>query len=124
MQCKSYGIAITREKHMKENNFVKKALALAVLASTSYAANATEIKEVEQQATLNKNGKASFAQWRANEIANKRDYTDRLIVKFKDTVSANSVVPGLAKKSGLPLQMVKQYRNGKYAVSIGKAKKT
>jgi len=120
---KCYGIAITREKHMKESNFAKKAIALAIIASTSYAANAAEIKEVAQQASLNKSGKMSFAQWRANEIAQKRDYTDRLIVKFKDTVTANAAMPSLAKKSGLPLTMLKQYRNGTYSVSIGEAKK-
>ena len=93
---------------MKNNNkYLLSTLALALLSATSYSsiAQTAKINNIEKL-TTNTSAQASFAQWRANEKLNKHDYTDQLIVQFKDKNQGPSIPPGLAKKVGLDLKHV------------------
>jgi serine protease len=109
---------------MKNNNkYLLSTLALAMVSATSYSATvqAATIKNIEK----NKSGSSSqvsFAQWRENEKLSKHDYTDQLIIQFKDKNHGHSIPPGLAKKVGLDLKHVKQLKSGQHIISISELK--
>jgi serine protease len=110
---------------MKNNNkYLLSTLALALISTTSYSSKAqtAKINNIEKLIP-DTSAQASFAQWRANEKLNKHDYTDQLIIQFKDKNQGHSIPPGLAKKVGLDLKHVKQLKNGQHTVSIGELKK-
>jgi len=102
------------------NNYMLSSLTLAFAASVSSFASA-------QTATINNASKVatqgssqqSFAQWKENQKLNKYDYTDQVIIQFKDKNQGHAIPPGLAKKVGLDLRHVKQLKSGHHVVSIG-----
>ncbi len=55
-------------------------------------------------------------------MQDKKDFTDRLIIKFKDKHNGKKIPPGLAKKAGLALKHEKQLKNGHHVISFGKQK--
>ena len=89
------------------------AVALSILTVTSAASVAGQAKinkikksgmESAQSTTL------SFADWRAQQMLEKQDFTDRLIVKFKNKHNGKAIPPGLAKKAGLSLKHEKSLK--------------
>jgi serine protease len=101
------------------------AVALSILTVTSAASVAGQAKinkikksgmESAQSTTL------SFADWRAQQMLEKQDFTDRLIVKFKNKHNGKAIPPGLAKKAGLSLKHEKSLKNGHQVISFGKQK--
>ena len=109
---------------MKNNNkYLLSTLAVALLSATSYSATAqsAKLKNINKL-TTDTSAQASFAQWRANEKLSKYDYTDQLIIQFKDKNQGHAIPPGLAKKVGLDLKHIKQLKNGQHTVSIGELK--
>ncbi|WP_206485340.1 S8 family serine peptidase [Thalassotalea sp. G2M2-11] len=105
------------------NKFLLNTLTLAVITASASHAYA-------QTANLKSNSKvsnaaapsSSFAQWRAQQKLSKYDYTDQLLIQFKDKNQGHSIPPGLAKKVGLDLKHVKQLSNGQHVVSMGELK--
>ncbi|AOW77408.1 peptidase S8 [Colwellia sp. PAMC 20917] len=101
------------------------AVALSILTVTSAASYASQAKinkvnksgmESAQSTTL------SFADWRAQQMLEKQDFTDRLIVKYKNKKNGKAIPPGLAKKAGLSLKHEKILKNGHHIISFGKEK--
>jgi serine protease len=101
------------------------AVALSILTVTSAASYASQAKinkvnksgmESAQSTTL------SFADWRAQQMLEKQDFTDRLIVKYKNKTNGKTIPPGLAKKAGLSLKHEKILKNGHHIISFGKEK--
>ena len=101
------------------------AVALSILTVTSAASYASQAKinkvnksgmESAQSTTL------SFADWRAQQMLEKQDFTDRLIVKYKNKKNGKTIPPGLAKKAGLSLKHEKILKNGHHIISFGKEK--
>jgi serine protease len=105
------------------NKYLLSTLAVALLSATSYSATAqsAKIKNINKL-TTDTSAQASFAQWRANEKLSKYDYTDQLIIQFKDKNQGHAIPPGLAKKVGLDLKHIKQLKSGLHTVSIGELK--
>jgi len=107
---------------MKNNKkLALSAIALSVLTVTSVTSNAAS------QATLNKTKKVipvtqssapSFAEWQAQKNLNRNDYTDRLIITFRDKQQGKTVPPGLAKKIGLNLKHIKILKNNSHVISL------
>ncbi len=101
------------------------AVALSILTVTSAASYASQAKINK----VNKSGmesaqstKLSFADWRAKQMLEKQDFTDRLIVKFKSKKNGKTIPPGLAKKAGLSLKHERTLKNGRHSISFGKQK--
>ena len=67
------------------NKFLLNSLALAIIsASASHAfAQTADLKSVDKIENAKSNA-PSFAQWQEQEKLNKYDYTDQLIIQFKD----------------------------------------
>ena len=132
---------------MKNNNHKLNALTLAVVASISTGVAAQQdslgvIKENEptpifsdwRNAQAFEIGKAEneaaqkrFAKWQEEKKAERYDFTDQIIIKYKNTVSLSkieSMPQGIAKNAGLGigLQHVKKLKNGRNVVSMGKLK--
>ncbi|WP_019026523.1 S8 family serine peptidase [Colwellia piezophila] len=99
------------------------AIALAVLTVTSVASNAAskaKLNKAEKVTTLAQSATQSFAQWQAQQKQQRNDYTDRLIITFKDKKQGKTIPPGLAKKIGLNLKHVKVLKNNSHVISLDK----
>ena len=109
-------------------------LALSILAATS---NAQTFEAAELQAVpVNANNtmtavNADFSQWRESQKFQSHDFTDRIIVKYKNgfeaqalsNFSSEKAMPaGLAKKAGHSLKHLKKLKNGRHVISLGKQK--
>jgi serine protease len=116
---------------MKNNNkYLLSSLAMAMISATSYTANA----QTNIRPTLNnvkkipsiKTPKVSFAEWRENEKLKRNDYTDRLIITYKNTTQGSSSFSNqnisnlhqLEKQVGFKLKHIKQLNKGQHVVSI------
>lgn len=74
---------------------------------------------------------ADFSQWREDQKYQNHNFTDRIIVKYKNGFEAQTlsgfasekVLPkGLAKKAGHSLKHLKKLKNGRHVISLGKQK--
>lgn len=107
------------------NKLALSAVALSVLTITSAASSAApqaKLNKVDKVTTASQSSTLSFAEWRAQQMQEKMDFTDRLIIKFKDKHNGKQIPPGLAKKAGLPLKHEKQLKNGHHVISFGEHK--
>ena len=109
------------------------AVALSVIAAT---ANAQTFETAELQVMpVNANSmtavNADFSQWREEQKFQSSEFTDRIIVKYKNgfeaqalsNFSSEKVMPaGLAKKAGHSLKHLKKLKNGRHVISLGKQK--
>ena len=110
------------------------ALTLSIIAATS---NAQTFQATELQLTpVNANNtmtavNADFTQWREDQKVQSHNFTDRIIVKYKNGFEAQALngfasekaMPkGLAKKAGQSLKHLKKLKNGRHVISIGKQK--
>ncbi|RHW75453.1 S8 family serine peptidase [Colwellia sp. RSH04] len=102
------------------NKYVLSTLALAVIASANSNAMSAKLEKAEKAVTHNSATQTSFANWREQQKLNRNDYTDRLIITFKDKKHGPFVPPGLAKKVGLDLSHVKILKRGSHVISMGK----
>lgn len=101
-----------------KNKYVINTLTLALLTAFNVNAEAApKIKSVEKQSE--KSGQIGFAEWKEQQKLERSDYTDRLIITFKDKNQGRSIPPGLAKKIGLNLKHVKKLRGGQHVISMG-----
>ena len=109
---------------MKNNNkLALSAIALSVLtvtSATSYSAPQAQLTKTEKVSTSAQSSALSFAKWRAEQKLNRNDYTDRLIIKFKNKAQGKQVPPGLAKKIGLNLKHVKILKNNSHVIKLDK----
>lgn len=109
---------------MKNNNkLALSAIALSVLTVTSaasYAVPQAQLNKAEKVTAAAQSSTLSFADWRAQQKLNRSDYTDRLIITFKDKNQGKMVPPGLAKKIGLNLKHVKILKNNSHVISLDK----
>jgi len=109
---------------MKNNNkLALSAIALSVLTVTSavsYATPQAQLNKAEKVTAAAQSSTLSFADWRAQQKLNRNDYTDRLIITFKDKNQGKMVPPGLAKKIGLNLKHVKILKNNSHVISLDK----
>ena len=99
------------------------AIALSVLTATSAASNAApqaKLNKAEKVTTVKQSATLSFAQWQAEQKLQRNDYTDRLIITFKDKKQGKTVPPGLAKKIGLNLKHVKVLKNNSHVIALDK----
>ncbi len=102
----------------------------AVVKDNNEAPSFSDWRKVEAYKISTANNKESqqrFAKWREKEKQARYDYTDQIIIKYKDTVSlskVDSMPAGIAKKVGLNigLKHVKKLKNGRNVVSMGKLK--
>ena len=109
---------------MKNNNkLALSAIALSVLTVTSaasYAVPQAQLNKAEKVTAAAQSPTLSFADWHAQQKLNRNDYTDRLIITFKDKNQGKMVPPGLAKKIGLNLKHVKILKNNSHVISLDK----
>lgn len=109
---------------MKNNKKIAlSAIALSVLTVTSATSNAApkaQLNKSNKVAPATQSSTLSFADWRAQQKHNRNDYTDRLIITFKDKHQGKSVPPGLAKKIGLNLKHVKILKNNSHVIALDK----
>ena len=88
---------------MKNKYLVLSSVAASIIAASSSAHAVSQINQVEKiDSSVSNNGQVeqiSFAEWRNNEKAKKRDFTDRLIIKYKNDYLASSLMG--AGKEGL-----------------------
>jgi serine protease len=109
---------------MKNNKKITlSAIALSVLTVTSAASNAApkaQLKKVNGVAPVVQSSTLSFADWRAQQKLNRNDFTDRLIITFKNKHQGKTVPPGLAKKIGLNLKHVKILKNNSHVIALDK----
>jgi serine protease len=109
---------------MKKNTKVAlNAIALSVLAVTSassHGVSKAQLNKVDKAAPTTQSSAQSFAEWRAQQKLQRNDYTDRLIITFKDKKQGKLVPPGLAKKIGLDLKHVKILNNNSHVISLDK----
>ncbi len=127
-------------KHKKTLTLSTIALSIMAVSSASNAASIKQVgKQIEkinaplfQKAQMNK---LSFAEWQNKQKAQKRDFTDRLIIKFKDSGGGEMSATGLtsARKQADILSTlstltsekfthVKVLKNGKSVISFGQEK--
>jgi len=90
------------------------ATSIAIASVSAQAAPQAQINKVSN----NDNATESFAEWRAQEKLNRQDYTDRLIITFKDKNQGKMVPPGLAKKIGLNMKHVKVLKNNSHVIAL------
>jgi len=100
-------------------------IALSIITMTSNSslanqANLTKAQKVEQ--TSSAIVSISFANWKAKQSQNQLDFTDQLIIKYKDKHNGKTIPPGLAKKAGLNLKHKKAMKNGHHVLSFGQQK--
>jgi len=100
-------------------------IALSIITMTSNSslanqANLTIAQKVEQ--TSSAIVSISFANWKAKQSQNQQDFTDQLIIKYKDKHNGKTIPPGLAKKAGLNLKHKKAMKNGHHVLSFGQQK--
>lgn len=108
---------------MKKNNKVAlSAITLSVLAVTSASSHGASKAQLNKanKVVVSQNAPQSFAQWQAEQKLKRNDYTDRLIITFKDKNQGKQVPPGLAKKIGLDLTHVKVLKNNSHVIALDK----
>ena len=88
---------------------------IALASASASAVSQAQINKVSQK---DDSTVQSFAEWRAQEKLNRQDYTDRLIVTFKDKNQGKMVPPGLAKKIGLNMKHVKILKNNSHVIAL------
>ena len=109
-------------------------LSLSIIAATSNAQtfqaeeiHLTPVSAVNTLTAVN----ADFSQWREDQKYQNHNFTDRIIVKYKNGFEAQAlsgfasekVLPkGLAKKAGHSLKHLKKLKNGRHVISLGKQK--
>ena len=109
-------------------------LSLSIIAATSNAQtfqaeeiHLTPVSAVNTLTAVN----ADFSQWREDQKYQNHNFTDRIIVKYKNGFEAQAlsgfasekVLPkGLAKKAGHSLKHLKKLKNGRHIISLGKQK--
>jgi len=93
---------------------------LTVMSATSSAKQAELIQVAAKEAPNAQSSQLSFADWRAQQMHERLDQTDRLIIKFKDKNQGKTVPPGLAKKIGIDLKHVKILKNNSHVISLDK----
>ncbi|WP_085302864.1 S8 family serine peptidase [Colwellia polaris] len=109
-------------------------LSLSIMAATSNAQtfqaeeiHLTPVNAVNTLTAVN----ADFSQWREDQKYQNHNFTDRIIVKYKNGFEAQAlsgfasekVLPkGLAKKAGHSLKHLKKLKNGRHVISLGKQK--
>jgi len=99
------------------------ALSILTVASAASVAGQAKINKVKKSGMESAQSTTlSFADWRAQQMLEKQDFTDRLIVKFKNKHNGKAIPPGLAKKAGLSLKHEKSLKNGHQVISFGKQK--
>jgi serine protease len=91
---------------------------LTVTSVTAIAASKAELKRVNKVAVDTSSPTLSFSEWREEQKLNRGDYTDRLIIKFKDKKRGKTIPAGLAKKIGLNLKHVKILKNNSHIISL------
>jgi len=101
---------------MNKNKLLLSTLTLSLMAATGVT-HAAQIQKVNSQAS-SQSSELTFAQWREQQRQERLDYTDRLIIKFKDKKQGKIVPPGLAKKIGLDLKHVKILNNNSHVISL------
>lgn len=105
----------------KNKKLVLSALATSI-AIASVSANAAPAPQAQinkvNKASQTDNSTLSFAEWRAQEKQNRRDYTNRLIITFKDKKQGRILPPGLAKKIGLNMKHVKIMKNKSHIIEL------
>lgn len=102
------------------------AASIALASTTAHSASQPEIKQVAKDTSAVQ----SFAEWRAQEKLNQRDYTDRLIITYKDKYQpafrskgqGMGQTPSLAKKLGVNLKHVKTLKNKSQVIQLDEAK--
>lgn len=97
-------------------------IALATVSANAAPAPQAKINKVNKVAKANQtdNPTLSFAEWRAQEKQNRRDYTNRLIIKFKDDIEGKVLPRGLAKKIGLKMKHLKKMKNKSHIIELDK----
>ncbi|WP_057830373.1 S8 family serine peptidase [Colwellia sp. TT2012] len=107
---------------MKKNRKIAlSAIALSVFTATSIASNAApqaKLNKVKAVATVTQSATLSFAEWQAQQKHKRNDYTDRLIITFRDKHQGKVIPPGLAKKIGLNLKHVKILKNNSHVIAL------
>lgn len=109
-------------------------LTLSIIAATSNAQtfqaeeiHLTPVNAINTLTAVN----ADFSQWREDQKFQNHNFTDRIIVKYKngfETQALNSFASektlpkGLAKKAGHSLKHLKKLKNGRHVISLGKQK--
>ena len=121
---------------MKNNKLLAiNAVAFAVLSASSYAADIKEVQQTKFNGHLKpifQSADISFADWRNQQKLQRRDFTDRLIVTFKNDVNlssgtltdknseASQTLASLSKSAGSSLAFVNTLKSGQHILSIGK----
>ena len=91
---------------------------LTVTSTASYAAPQAQLNKVNKADAATSSSALSFAEWRAQQKLERNDYTDRIIITFKDKSQGKTIPPGLAKKIGLNLKHVKVLKNNSHVISL------
>ena len=104
----------------KQGLFKTALVASMVLAGTSAQAASKGQLKSEPQAAQTQNDTLTFAEWRAQEKLNRLDYTDQLIITFKDKSQGRILPKGLAKRLGLNLRHLRKMKNKSHIVSLDK----
>ncbi len=124
-----------RDSKMRSNQKLGlSVLALSIIAATSNAQTfetaelqAVPVNAINTMTAVNND----FSQWREDQKFKSHDFTDRIIVKYKNGFEAQSLsgfasekaMPaGLAKKAGHSLKHLKKLQNGRHVISLGKQK--
>jgi serine protease len=121
---------------MKNNKLLAiNAVAFAVLSASSYAADIKEVQQTKFNGQLKpifQSADISFADWRDQQKLQRRDFTDRLIVTFKDDVNlssstlsdansdASKTLANLSKAAGSSLAFVNTLKSGQHILSMSK----
>jgi serine protease len=109
---------------MKNNkNIALSTIALSVLTVISTASNAApqvELNEANKVVTTTQASMISFAKWQAQQKLNRNNYTDRLIITYKNKNQGEFVPLELTKKTALNLKHVKVLKNNSHVISLGK----
>ena len=109
-------------------------LTLSIIAATSNAQtfqaeeiHLTPVNAINTLTAVN----ADFSQWREDQKFQNHNFTDRIIVKYKNGfetqalngfTSEKTLPKGLAKKAGHSLKHLKKLKNGRHVISLGKQK--
>ncbi|QOL25959.1 S8 family serine peptidase [Thalassotalea sp. LPB0316] len=98
----------------------QKLMLSALATSIALASMSAQSAPQAQINKVNKDDSAvqSFAEWRAQQKQNRQDFTDRLIITFKDKNQGKTVPPGLAKKIGLNMKHVKILKNNSHVIAL------
>ena len=89
------------------------AVAIAILSASSNAAitkQAAIQKSAPQQITINKNeNELSFAEWRNQQKVNRSDFTDRLIVTYRNDFSLATLSSASARSMIINRDVIKEF---------------